>query len=71
MGKFFVRPKIQDCYGSPPRLKWYQVILDNQPTGDILASFQLQLVQFFFHFLVGFLIIKGYIFKGRKSLEKC
>jgi len=44
MGKFFVRPTIQNCYGTPPKLKWYEVQLDNQPAGDILASFQLQLV---------------------------
>ncbi|CAF0895015.1 unnamed protein product, partial [Brachionus calyciflorus] len=41
MGRFYVNPVINSGRNLPPRLKWYKLYYNNEPSGDILASFEL------------------------------
>jgi hypothetical protein len=41
MGRFYVRPVINLFTSNPPKLTWHKLFHSYEPSGDILASFEL------------------------------
>ena len=41
MGRFYVKPIVNEFTKIPPKLKWYKLYHSYEPSGDILASFEL------------------------------
>lgn len=44
MGRFFVKPVINKTITNPPKLRWHKLYHTYEPSGDILASFELILI---------------------------
>lgn len=41
MGRFYVKPETTDGFQPAPRLRWFKLYHSYEPSGDILASFEL------------------------------
>ena len=46
MGRFYVKPvmNVSIPVGKTPKLSWYELYYNNEPAGDILASFEMILL---------------------------